>query len=200
MPVSPGDRFQPKARDWNKLKDNLPSWQAPSGAPGVVGRIPAMTATLFWYGVRQPVLGEAVVMSPNPPGGTRVLPSAATVPIDPEMNVLDEEKTLWGYPTPAVEIMEPAYSPPRLNDHVAICVSPRKHLFAIHGFAWTRVRLLRPWHRYARRCFQQPGDGEVEIENSVGCLDSCAWGPVQIIQIANPLNLSSDWFWAFVRL
>ena len=32
MPVSPGDRFQPKARDWNKLKENLPSWQAPSGA------------------------------------------------------------------------------------------------------------------------------------------------------------------------
>ena len=199
MPVSPGDRFQPKARDWNKLKENLPSWQAPSGAPGVVGRIPAMTAALVWYGVRRPILGEAVVMSP-PSGGTRDLPSAATVPIDPEMNVLDEEKTLWSYPTPVAEIMEPAYSPPRLNDHVAICVSPRKQLFAIHGFAWTRVRLLRPWHRYARRCFQQPGDGEVEIENSVGCLDSCAWGPVQIIQIANPLNLSSDWFWAFVRL
>jgi hypothetical protein len=199
MPVSPGDRFQPKARDWNKLKENLPSWQAPSGAPGVVGRIPAMTAALDWFGSRRPVLGEAVVLIGVGPGSSD-LPSAATVPIDPEMDVLDEEKALWSYYAPRAQVMEPAYSTASLNDHVAICVSPRKQLFAIHGFAWTRVRLLRPWHRYARRCFEQPGDGVIELENSVGCLDSCAWGPVQIIQIANPLNLSSDWFWAFVRL
>ena len=199
MPVSPGDRFQPKARDWNKLKENLPSWQAPSGAPGVVGRVTAMTAVLYWVGSRPPVLGEAVVVNDVIQGSVD-LPSAATVPIDPEMVATDEEKALWSRYAPMATIMEPAYSTANLNDHIAICVSPRKQLFAIHGFAWARVRLLRPWHRYARRCFEQPDDGVVEKENSVGCLDSCAWGPVEIIKVANPLNLSSDWFWAFVRL
>jgi hypothetical protein len=198
MPVSPGDRFQPKARDWNKLKENLPSWHAPSGAPGVVGRVPAMTAALGWLEDRRPVLGEAVVM--RSVLGADNLPSFATVPVDPEMTVTDDEKTLWNENIPRAEIMRPEYSTAKLNDHVAICVSPRKQLFAIHGFAWVRVRLLRPWHRHARRCFEQPGDGAVEKENSVGCLDSCAWGPIQIIQLSNPLNLSSDWFWAFVRL
>jgi hypothetical protein len=47
---------------------------------------------------------------------------------------------------------------------------------------------------------RHPDDGAIEIQNSVGCLDSCAWGPVEIIQVANPLDFSSDWFWAFVRL
>jgi hypothetical protein len=157
-----------------------------------------MTAALGWIEDRRPVLGEAVIM--RSVGGADSPPSVATVPIDPEMTVMDEEKKLWNLNVARAEIMDPSFPPANLNDHVAICVSPRKQLFAIHGFAWTRVRLLRPWHRYARRCFQQPGDGAIEMENSVGCLDSCAWGPIQIIKVANPLNLSSDWFWAFVRL
>jgi hypothetical protein len=124
------------------------------------------------------------------------------VPIDPEMVVMAEEKTLWGNGQPQATVMEPTAinASPQIDDHIAICVSPRKKLFAISGFAWVRVRRVRSWHRFARRCISQPGDGEIENENSVGCLDSCAFGPVEIILVANPLNFSDGWFWAFVRL
>ena len=198
MPVSPGDRFQPKARDWNKLQENLPQWQAPKNGAQAVASMPAETALLRWIETRDPVLGEAVVMRTIAPFDE--LPTTATVPIDPEMTLTDDEKSMWGSHQPIAELMEPISSTPRADDHVAICVSPRKKLFAIRGFAWVRVRMLRTWHRFARRCLSQEGDGEIENENSVGCLDSCAWGPVEIIYLANELDFSDGWFWAFVRI
>jgi hypothetical protein len=199
MPVSPGDRFQPKARDWNKLQENLPSWQAPIGGANVFERMPSTNAILRWQETRRPVLGEAVVMRVVGPSPSD-LPTTATVPIDPEMDLTDDEKTFWRKKLPIAELMEPVSSTPRADDHIAICVSPRKMLFAISGFAWVRVRMLRTWHRFARRCLPQEGDEVIENENSVGCLDSCAWGPVEIIHLANDLDFSDGWFWAFVRL
>ena len=52
---------------------------------------------------------------------------------------------------------------------------------SLAGMAWTRVRLHRPWHRFARRCMPQPGDGAGELAASVGVLDSCGWGPAEIV-------------------
>jgi hypothetical protein len=198
MPVSPGDPFRPTARDWNKIQDNLPSWQGPNGRGQGIASMPAETALLRWIETRDPVLGEAVVMRTIAPRVDE-LPTTATVPIDPEMTLTDDEKAMWGSHQPIAELMEPVLSAPRADDHIAICVSPRQKLFAIRGFAWVRVRLLRKWHRFARRCLPQEGDTVIENENSVGCLDSCAWGPVEIIYMANELDFSDGWFWAFVR-
>ena len=176
MPVSPGDRFQPKARDWNKLKDNLPSWQAPSGATPKTMSLPCVTATLYGY---RPVVGEAVILTQFGLSGID-----ATAPLADDMTLSEDEQSLWSNSLGRCVKMEqnpsqyPDYSP---DQPFAVCLNPRLMTFAISGLAWVRVRRLRQWHRFVRRCVAQPGDTAEQTANSAGVLDSCGWGPGQIV-------------------
>ena len=176
MPVSPGDRFQPKARDWNKLKENLPSWQAPSGATPKTMSLSCVTATLYGY---RPVVGEAVILTQFGLSGID-----ATAPLADDMTLSEDEQRLWSNSLGRCVKMEqnpnqyPDYSP---DQPFAVCLNPRLMTFAISGLAWVRVRRLRSWHRFVRRCVPQPGDTAEQTANAVGVLDSCGWGPGQIV-------------------
>jgi hypothetical protein len=214
--VRPGEAVKITATAWNALMGLLhPAPPKPNLAPATLG-LPAVEARLTHAGaeVDQPrrlVVGEAVVMASTTLGAAQ----AATGPLSESMTLTSVEKRIWSVSRPLYEIMYPDSGVDRSPEQpIAICIDPTKRRFAVAGMAWTRVRLLRPWHRHARRCMPQPGDGAGELAASVGVLDSCGWGPAEIVGfMANgaPGNLTTSQnafvggsagaiYWALVRI
>lgn len=187
----------------------------PLGGEFAASALPATHATLFVAevgGARRPILGEAVVV-----GGVGAWVAqpytqwlSATVPLSSDLTLTSGEKLLFaGYAVPA-QPMRPTEG--LTDDRFAICVDPAARRFAVAGFAWARVRAIKPWHRFARRCLSQPGDGSTENDASVGCLDSCGWGPAEILGYvstvqgvaistggAPPSASSPSIYWALIR-
>ena len=187
MPAFPGDRFQPKARDWNKLKENLPSWQAPSAPPGIIAKLPALTTRLQSINseVRRPVLGEAVSLYNV---GVSADPIEATLPLGDSLTLSSNESRLPSFSCPTYRTLSPVLrSGPQgadLHEPFAICVDPRNMTFAISGLALVRVRFISRWHRFVRRPILLPGDDDaVDGPRLTGCLDSSGHGPGQIVGV-----------------
>lgn len=214
--VRPGEAVRINATAWNALMRLLrPAPQAAGTGPATMG-LPAIHARLTHAGAesdqpRRLVVGEAVVLPSQPLGAAQ----AATGPLSGSMTLTSVEKRIWSISRPLYEIMYPDSGNDRSPEQpIAICIDPTKRRFAVAGMAWTRVRLLRPWHRHARRCMPQPGDGAGELAASIGVLDSCGWGPAEIVGfMANgvPGNLTTSQnafvggsagaiYWALVRI
>jgi len=173
------------ATAWNALMRLLrPAPPAAGTGPATMG-LPAIHARLTHAGSesdqpRRLVVGEAVVLPSQPLGAAQ----AATGPLSGSMTLSTVEKQIWNQSRPVYEIMfpaDPASSVDTPEQPIAVCIDPTKRRFAVAGMAWTRVRLHRPWHRFARRCMPQPGDGAPELAASIGVLDSCGWGPAEIV-------------------
>jgi hypothetical protein len=215
MPVSPGDRFQPKARDWNRLKENLPSWQAPSGATPRTISLPCVTAILRGQnGQRRPVWGEAVSLYITGFGvsGSDAIP--ASLPLNESWEPSEREKELFRFSRCDYQLLNPnpwgTSQTGDLNQPFAVCIDPRNMRFAISGMAIVRVRFHSKWHLFARRPISLPGeninilidDNEAEM---TGTLDSSGSGPAQIVGVLfssfaegyGPFNLYSR-PWPFV--
>jgi hypothetical protein len=184
--VRPGEAVRISAIAWNRVLDLV---RPSAGADGSQAEQPPLPQTLAVlrrldeFG-RSVTVGEAVVIAPPQyaDGGSAAAP--ATLPLAAGLTFSALERRLGGGPRPGFLRMTPAGG--EIDDAFAVCVNPAASRFAIGGFAWARVRAMRPWHRFARRCLVQPGDGATEQANSVGCLDSCGWGPAQIVGWAKP--------------
>ena len=184
--VRPGEAVRITATAWNALMDMVRPSTPTQGNAKETESLPATVATLTYFGnspIHKPVMGEAVILRYS--GDNNAEP--ATTPLSETMTFSTVEKRLWnGYKT--------VYSPMAANsfnlsleDPIAVCIDPLRMRFAIGGFAWVRVRTLKPWHRYARRCVAQPTDGAPQLAAVAGCLDSCGWGPAEILGYA-PVN------------
>jgi hypothetical protein len=63
----------------------------------------------------------------------------------------------------------------------AICISNDENRYALSGLAITRVRVFNYYHRYARLPQAYSEMNASDYDNVIGCLDSCFYGPAQII-------------------
>jgi hypothetical protein len=210
MPVSPGDRFQPKARDWNKLKENLPSWQAPIAASPKTLSLPCVTAILRQkYGQeRRPVWGEAVSLYIT--GYSDGDPITATLPLSASWEPSEEEKEVFRYSRFDFQLLHPrpwsTEQTADLHQPFAVCIDPRAMKFAISGMALVRVRFHSRWHRFVRRPIILPGEDNYSLSDpsglgNTGTLDSSGSGPGQIVGVMDneyPQNLMHDPPWQFV--
>ena len=146
---------------------------------GLPQQIATLRAAQGQVPARSLVVGEAVIITQqqNADGGADAAP--ATVPLAVPMTFSAVEKRIVAGWRPSYLGMSPTGG--TTDDQFAICVQPSESRFVLSGFAWTRVRALRRWHRFARRCVAQPGDTEAQLAASYGCLDSAGWGPAQIL-------------------
>jgi hypothetical protein len=181
--VRPGEAIRPTATVWNALMDLV----RPTGAtaqngansppllPAVVG---PLVASSVYVASRKVIHGEAVVLSSATTGGAE----AATLPLSSSLAFSSVERRLWNGFRPVYQTMHPTDgSSVAIDDPFAICVDSMRSRFALSGLAWVRVRALKSWHRFARRCLPQPSDDSTAIAASVGCLDSCGYGPAEVL-------------------
>jgi hypothetical protein len=184
MPVSSGEPLRIKASDWNDVLSMLRNWKGVQGSSPTGISLPCVTATLSGY---RPVVGEAVILTQF--GLSQI---DATVPLSESMTFTQDERELRANNLGRCVKMRPDYAEPpepSPDQPFAVCLDPRSMKFAISGLAWVRVRRLRAWHRFVRRCVPQPGDTVEQSANSVGVLDSCGWGPGQIVGGADGYQL-----------
>jgi hypothetical protein len=178
--VRPGEAVRITATAWNALLDLLRTSGNPQGGGSTAPELPATVASLRKSGSLDPVLGEAVIFSlPNTYDG-----EPATTPLSTSMTFSTVEKRLWGEYRSYVSPMAADNSNASPDDPFAICLDPLRSRYAISGMAWVRVRQLRSWHRFARRCIALPTDGSTQLAAVRGCLDSCGWGPAEILGFA----------------
>lgn len=179
--VQPGQRIRIAARTWNKVLDSI---AAPNQVVGTSARpikLPAMESFVAnsYIGVddRPLIVGEAVVLldGGNPGSAIGV---GATTPLNQGMSFAQTESDLYRSPRMYYTTMRPGGP---VDQPFAVCIDPAASVFVVAGFCWARVRTLAPWHKYARRCVPQPSDSEEIQAASVGCLDSCGYGPARII-------------------
>lgn len=211
--VRPGEAVRVSATAWNALMDLVRPSGGVAGGGSVDSSFPTLVCTLrksYYVEDRPLVLGEAVIVRRRDAITGAETP---TLPLAAGMTFSAVERRLFGGFRPSFETMYPSgATQPAADDCFAICLDPRKMRFAVAGVAWTRVRQVRSWHRFARRCLTQPGDGATEAAKSIGTLDSCAWGPAEILgwapagftpsSVAATLATSIDapaWTWALVR-
>jgi hypothetical protein len=156
----------------------------PQGGGSTAPELPATVGRLSSFGTdHKCVMGEAVVIRYTELNNGAAAP--ATTPLSTGMTFSAVEKKLWGGFVKSFQPMT-ADANASLDDAIAICVDPIRGLFVVSGRAWVRVRRLRSWHRYARRCLSQPADTPTQLSAVAGCLDSCGWGPAEILGYAGP--------------
>jgi hypothetical protein len=201
--VQQGQPVRIAARTWNKVLDSITPAREIVGGGFTATSFPSVSAQLAQYALaesRQVRIAEAVrVLGPLGP-----LVGEATLPLSLQtLPLTNDEKSVVNWNMLQFDTMRPTdgnVSPAaKLEDAIAVCVDPQSLTFAVSGFAWVRVRHLQRWHKFARRCLAQDGDGNAELDNSIGCLDSCGWGPAQIMWIYEPYPWVSDWYWAVVK-
>lgn len=181
--VRPGEAVRLTATAWNALMDLVrPTGATAQSGAAVATSLPSVVGTLASSGAyvadRKLVMGEAVTLV----AASDRSATAATVPLAVPMTFSAVERRLWNGYRPTYQTMYPDQGTSvAVDDPFAICIDPPRLRFAMSGFAWVRVRALKRWHRFARRCLVQPGDGATEKAASVGCLDSCGWGPAEIV-------------------
>lgn len=187
--VRPGEAVRLTATAWNALMDLVrPTGATAQSGATVAYTLPSVVGTLSGSGVyvaeRKLVMGEAVALvAASDSDGAE-----ATVPLAVPMTFSAVERRLWnGYRTTYQTMYPDQGTSVTVEDPFAICIDPPRLRFAMSGLAWVRVRALRRWHRFARRCLVQPGDTATEKAASIGCLDSCGWGPAEIVGWATDL-------------
>jgi hypothetical protein len=161
--------------------DLLRTSASPQGGATTAPGLPATVARLSTLYSHKCVLGEAVLIQE---GNGVYAGETATTPISAGMEFSTVEKRLWNEYAPRFRQLTPIDNPFSLEDSFAICIDPIRMRFVVSGLAWVRVRTLKPWHRYARRCVAQPTDGATQLAAVAGCLDSCGWGPAEILGYA----------------
>lgn len=181
-------------------------------------KLPAMesfVANGYYYNETRPlVVGEAVVLLGYHSSSGAAYRVAATTPLSEDLSLTESEVDLHRAPRLTFTTMRPEGIAPgfALDQPFAVCLDPLASAFAVAGFCWVRVRSLAGWHKYARRCLAQPDDSDQAKAASVGCLDSCGYGPARIVGWASQ-DQSPDFFrvsdngpgdgniyWAIVRL
>lgn len=181
--VRPGEAVRITATAWNALMDMVRPSTPTQGNEKATASLSATVATLTSFGtdpIHKPAMGEAVVIRYVSNG----LGAPATTPVSSSTTFSTVEKRLWnGYKTVYTPMTANSASL-SLEDPIAVCIDPLRMRFAIGGLAWVRVRTLKPWHRYARRCVAQLTDGAPQLAAVAGCLDSCGWGPAEILGYA----------------
>lgn len=181
--VRPGEAVRISAIAWNRMLDLVRPGTAAGGGGAEQAGLPQQLATLRaaqgFVPARSIVVGEAVVVAVAQDYDAGADAAAATVPLAVPMTFSATERRLFNGFRPTYSGMSPTGG--RTDDAFAICLQPLASRFVVSGFAWTRVRALRRWHRFARRCVMQPGDTDAQIAASFGTLDSCGYGPAQII-------------------
>jgi hypothetical protein len=211
--VRPGEAVRITATAWNALLDLLRASGSPQGGGTTAPGLPATVARLSTFYSHKCVLGEAVVIrerNGDYPGET------ATTPLSAGMEFSTVEKRLWNEYAPRFRPLTPIDNPISPEDSFAICIDPIRMRFVVSGLAWVRVRTIRRWHQYARRCIALPTDGATQLAAVAGCLDSCGWGPAEILGYApvgfDPANgalttitgrdsfTSGSIVWALVRI
>lgn len=181
--VRPGEAVRISAIAWNRMLDLVRPGTAAGGGGAEQAGLPQQIATLRaaqgQVPARSLVVGEAVIITQqqNADGGADAAP--ATVPLAVPMTFSAVEKRIVAGFRPYYSGMSPTGG--NTDDQFAICLQPREARFVVGGFAWVRVRALRRWHRFARRCVAQPGDTDAQLAASYGCLDSCGYGPAKIV-------------------
>jgi len=178
--VRPGEAVRITATAWNALLDLLRTSGNPQGGSTTAPELPATVASLRKSGSLDPVLGEAVIFAlPATAAG-----ELATTPLSSGMIFSTVEKRLWGEYRSYVSPMAADTYNASPDDPFAICLDPLRSRYAVSGISWVRVRQLRSWHRFARRCIALPTDGSTQLAAVRGCLDSCGWGPGEILGFA----------------
>ena len=179
--VRPGEAVRLTATAWNALMDLLRTSRSPQGGGTTAPELPATVERFSSIG-HQCVMGEAVLIPFD--ALSSQAPSLATTPLSTGMTFSTVEKRLWGGYFRGILPLTPNDSNRSPDDAIAICIDPLRCRFAISGMAWVRVRRLRRWHRYARRCIALPTDDSTQLAAVAGCLDSCGWGPAEILGYA----------------
>lgn len=177
--VRPGEAVRIHAAAWNALLDLVRPTGRTDNTLGTQQQLPATVVVCApaTGGERRPVVGEVVKFAAVTDAAT----APATVPIAPVIDLSAVERRLAAGFRPRYSLLRPDGAGVDLEDPLAICLDGVQLRFAVAGLAWCRVRALRGWHRFARRCLPQPGDGATQLAASVGCLDSCGYGPVEIL-------------------
>lgn len=162
------------------MLDGVAGKTAPLGGGARVMKLPAMESFVAnsHLGVddRPLIVGEAVVLFDG--GNTNSIGVEATTPLEQDMSFAETESDLYRSPRMYYTTMRPGGP---VDQPFAVCIDPAGSVFVVAGYCWARVRTLAPWHKYARRCVPQPSDSEEAQAASVGCLDSCGYGPARII-------------------
>lgn len=186
--VRPGEAVRIQAVAWNALLDLVRPKGGTQNTISTQQQLPAETICCVpaFSGQRRPVFGEVVRLVASTSGATAAAtvplpPAANTTPPTPMVTLTDTERRLVAGYRPRYAMLAPNDAGASLEDPLAVCLDGTQLRFAIRGLVWVRVRALRGWHGFARRCLPQPGDGAPELAASVGCLDSCGWGPIEII-------------------
>ena len=179
--VRPGEAVRITAIAWNALLDLLRTSGTPQGGGTTAPELAATVARLSTLYSHKCVLGEAVLIRE---GNGQFSGETATTPLSAGMEFSTVEKRLWNEYAPRFRPLTPIDNPFSLEDSFAICIDPIRMRFVVSGLAWVRVRTLKSWHRYARRCVAQPTDGATQLAAVAGCLDSCGWGPAEILGYA----------------
>lgn len=175
--VRPGEAVRITATAWNALMEIVRPSTPTQGSEKATPSLPATIATLRGASA---AMGEAVILrSLNSGAG-----APATTPVSSSTTFSTVEKRLWNGHKPLFASMLPTTSGLSPDDPFAICIDPLRSRFAIGGLAWVRVRTVRQWHRFARRCIALPTDGTEQLAAVAGCLDSCGWGPAEILGYA----------------
>jgi len=147
--------------------------------------MPATVARLSTFGNdHKCVMGEAVVIRFTGLNNSAAAP--ATTPLSTGMTFSTVEQKLWGGFVKSFQPMTPTDNNVSPDDSIAICIDPIRGRFVLSGLAWVRVRRIRQWHRYARRCIALPTDNSTQLAAVAGCLDSCGCGPAEILGYAPP--------------
>ena len=181
--VRPGEAVRLTATVWNALMDLLRTSGSPQGGGTTAPELPATVARLYTlYSTHKCVLGVAVLIRE---GNGQFAGETATTPLSTAMTFSTVEKRLWNEYAPHFRQLTPTDNLLSLEDSFAICIDPIRMRFVVSGLAWVRVRTLKSWHRYARRCVAQPTDGATQLAAVAGCLDSCGWGPAEILGYAS---------------
>jgi hypothetical protein len=214
--VRPGEAVRITATAWNALMDMVRPSTPTQGNEKETASLPATVATLTTFGIdppHSPSMGEAVVLR-NVNSGSA---APATTPFSTSTTFTSVEAMLWSGHRPLYRPMAANTANLSPEDAFAICIDPPRMRFAVGGLAWVRVRTLRQWHRFARRCIALPTDGAPQLAAVAGCLDSCGWGPAEILgyapegfnpAVATPLTdirgngsfTAGSILWALVRM
>ena len=183
--VRPGEAVRLTATAWNALMDLLRTSGNPQGGGTTSPELPATVGRLSSYGTdHKCVMGEAVVIRFT--GLNNGVAAPATTPLSTGMTFSTVEKKLWAGFVKSFQPMTPSEYNVSPDDSIAICIDPIRGRFVVSGLAWVRVRRIRQWHRYARRCIALPTDNSTQFAAVAGCLDSCGWGPAEILGYAPP--------------
>jgi hypothetical protein len=188
--IEPGQKLSGaiSARAWNRAQDAADivlGERTGFGAQGKsVAHLPSLRATINgprgYYGQAIALDSQSVAFASFDPATTVTAHAQSRVNTLGSFSTTEKSLVSFSYPQ---SVAQAASGP------IAICCGNDSLIFAISGYAITRVRAFNYNHRYARLPRRFPGESSAQILESQGALDSCFFGPARIIGYSADVSL-----------